>query len=159
MSYVEKFVNFVKGTEFDYDETDNYDEYGYREEEEFDDYEEPKKEKQSPKFVKTENEKVLSMNTKKDYEIVYNTPQTAKEVSNIAKAFKEGRLCIVNVANLSSEEAQTLADFMVGAAFALNGIVKSISDEIFVAIPSTISYRGDFYEDVAKYTSSTGLFK
>ncbi len=164
----EKFKGFISASDldeelYDYDEYDDdemdYEPTNKRAErvervDRFERAEKTEKERVTPIFTKTENEKVLSMNAKKDYEIVYFTPENESQASAIAKSFKEGKLCIINVMALPDNEAQTMADFIAGAAFALNGAIKPISEEIFIAIPSTISYRGDFYDDVAKFTNS-----
>ncbi len=159
MSLVDKFKNYITATDFN-DEEYMDDEFAYEEE-----YDEPIMKTErfekpvSPVITKTDNEKILSMNAKKDYEIVYFSPENATGATQIAKSFKEGKLCIINVMGLSDFDAQTMADFIAGAAFALNGAVKSISDEIFIAIPSSISYKGDFYEDIAKFSASPSFFR
>ncbi len=163
MSLVDKFKNYITASDFNEDYMD--DELAYED----DYYEEPVQPKferververpVSPIITKTDNEKILSMSTKKDYEIVYFTPENATSATAIAKAFKEGKLCIINVMSLNDFDAQTMADFIAGAAFALNGAVKSISEEIFIAIPTTISYKGDFFDEVAKMSSTPSFFR
>lgn len=163
MSIATKFKNFMSAQDFQEDE-----EYEMSDIYESDYDEEPvmayrQPERQSTvQFTKTDNEKVLNMQTpqnKKDYEIIYFSPKSATEAPSIAKAFRDGKLCIINIIELSDIDAQTMADFISGAAFALNGNVKGISEEIFIAIPSSISYRGNFYEDVAKYSNGSGLIR
>ncbi len=109
---------------------------------------------------KTDNEKILSMNTKKDYEIVCYSPKNNLEVATITQSFKNGKVCIINISSLTNDEAQTMADFIGGAAFALGGNIKQISDVIIIAIPSNVSFRGEVYEEVAKFTNNNaGLFR
>ncbi len=166
MSLRSAVKNFMSAKDFDDEYYDDEDDFGYDDDHMM--YDEPapsfreRESKVAPtpiQISKTDNEKILSMNTKKDYEIVCYSPKNNLEVATITQSFKNGKVCIINIASLSNDEAQTMADFIGGAAFALGGGIKQISDVIIIAIPSNISFRGEVYEEVAKFTNNSGLFR
>lgn len=157
MGFTSAFKNFMSAKDFD--EEDYTMEYEFE-----DEYEEPaprvaEKQPTPVQISKTENEKILSINPKKDFDIRAFAPTSTAELANITQCFKNGIVCIINIQALSNEEAQTTADFVGGAAFALNGTIKSLSEEIIIATPSNIGFKGDVYEEVVKYTNNTGFFR
>lgn len=152
MSLASTFKNFISAKDFEAED------YLENEEDFYDDYEEtlqsaPRIERATPvQISKTENEKILSLNSKRDYDIRSFSPDSTAELANISQQFKNGVVCIINIKNLSDEEAQTTADFISGAAFALNGTIKSLSEEILIATPSNVGFKGEVAEAVSKYT-------
>ncbi len=157
MGVVDRVKSFIAATDLDNESDYDYEDYNSYEIDE-EDFAPVNQEKQSAvRFSRTDNDKIINYtsNNKKDYEINYFTPKNSSEAPAITKSFRDGKLCIINISELTDSDAQTMADFIAGAAFALNGTVKGISEEIFLAIPSTISYRGDFYAEVAKYSGSS----
>lgn len=154
------FSNFLQAKDFD-DENGFYED-DYYDEEESVSYNEPVRNERPAhtpiQFSRTDNEKVLSMNTKKDFGMECYVPKKNLDVTTITQGFKNGKVCIINISFLSNNEAQTMVDFIAGAAFALNGSIKQLSDSIILVTPSNVSVKGEVYEELAKFTANSGLF-
>lgn len=153
MSIASKFKDFISAND-QYDDDDFENEYY---EEDFEEvYEAPTP---SVQVTRTKNEKVLSMQkVSKDYEVTFFIPKSASDAPAITKSLRDNKVCLIKIESLSEADAQTIADFIAGAAYALNGEVRAISDDIFIAVPSSVTLRGDFTKEVVKASGYKNFF-
>lgn len=154
MSVLNKFKDFLSAND-QYDD-EYYDSY---EEDEMEPEVEPEV-KSNVQVTRTKNEKVLNLQKiNNDYEVTFFMPKNDSEAPVITKALRDSKVCIINIEYLSDTHAQTIADFIAGAAYALNGEVRSISDDIFIAVPSNVSLRGDFGKEATKSSGIGNFFR
>lgn len=154
MSIATKIRDFMSANEY---LEDDYDEELYLEDDE------PAYEPvqtSNVQVTRTKNEKVLNLQkTTKESEVTFFIPKSASDAPAITKSLIAGKVCLVKIESLSDADAQTIADFIAGAAYALNGEVRPISEDIFIAVPSGVTLRGDFAREVSKTSGISGFFK
>lgn len=132
------FINSVKSF-IGMDEEDEYyeDDELIEEDEEYE--EEPKK-----RFSGfTSRAKVVPINSSATSKVRIIKPKSFEESGKIADEIKGNRLVIFDVTGLDTDEARRIVDFIVGAAYAVNGNVRRVSGGIFVAAPNSIDISGD----------------
>ena len=136
MSFISSIKNFI-GME-DEDEYYDDDEYIDEEDEYYDD--EPKR-----KFASFthRSSKVVPVRAGSSSKVRIIKPKSFEESGKIADEIKEDRLVIFDVTTLDIDQARRIVDFIVGAAYAVNGNVRRVSGGIFVAAPNGIDITGD----------------
>lgn len=162
MSVIDKFLDFMRLNEDDY-EFDN-DDYEFED----DDYpeEEKVKKKVSRKEQKKEEPKKpepfetvekkqkpqsskitpISKNRKQgqqSMEVCVIKPNAIEDEIEITETLLNGRTVIINMEGLSVDLAQRIIDFTSGATFAMHGNLQKISNYIFLATPSGVDISGD----------------
>ncbi len=89
--------------------------------------EEPKEEKPVAK------DKVISFKNVMVYE-----PEVEKEAQAIINCLKTGEPIILKMDETDEEVAQRVIDFVAGAVYAMDGLVKKISTAVFLAVPPSV---------------------
>lgn len=163
MGVIDKFLDFMRLNDDDY-EFDN-DDY------EYDDYEEPEekvkskpsrrereKQKEEPsrseafdvneKRQKQQQSKItpISKNRKQvqqGMEVCVIKPSSIEDEREITDTLLNGRTVVINMEGLSVDLAQRIIDFISGATFAIHGNLQKISSYIFLATPSGVDISGD----------------
>lgn len=87
-----------------------------------------------------------SPQTKKPTKIFVMEPSVYSEAERIADALLQGEAVIVNFRRMDKAEAKRVIDFTVGVAYAINGDVQKVRDEIFICSPASIQVQGTFDE-------------
>jgi cell division inhibitor SepF len=160
MSVIDKFLDFMRLNDEDY-EYDN-DEYEYEEE---DFQEEAKVKKPSRKEKKKEVQEniepfervekrqktqskitPISKNRKQGaqgMEVCVIKPNSIEDEIEISETLLNGRTVVINMEGLSVDIAQRIIDFTSGATFAMHGNLQKISNYIFLATPNGVDISGD----------------
>lgn len=156
MSITDKFLNFMKLNEDDYD--DDYDED--------EEYEAPRKSRFSKKSYEDDLEddysakeaakpasrpkqvkpKVVPMRSKNGMEVCVIKPATIEDGREITNTLVSGRAVILNLEGIHVELAQRIIDFTSGSCFAIDGNMQKVSNYIFIATPPSVEISGDFQE-------------
>ena len=134
------FINSVKSFIGMDDEDEYYDDDEYMDEDDGE-YEEPKKQR----FTSFTNRasKVVPVRAGSNSKVRIIKPKSFEESGKIADEIKGDRLVIFDVTTLEVDTARRIVDFIVGAAYAVNGNVRRVSGGIFVAAPNSIDISGD----------------
>ena len=66
---------------------------------------------------------------------VFFKPKTYDDVTNLVEFMRQGEPAIINLDDISSEEAQRTLDFISGAVCALQGNIKRVTGNIFLIAP------------------------
>ena len=168
MKFAEKFLNMMKlndadaATEpFDEEYNEVTEEEGYDEEEMEDEEEEPHKPILSLRRKKkdlTESQeddedsqsRVIPFHGKEEEgeSVKVIRPQTFNEAQIVADFLKEGKTIVVNLEGIEIGQAQRIIDFIGGASFAVDGSLKSISNNIFIVAPGNIEVSGDLRDEI-----------
>ena len=104
------------------------------------------KEKEVPpknKKISNNSDKVVSINRKKDYKVLFYNPEKYEEVKNIVKSLKNHNVVIVNLENSENELSQKILDFISGAVFGLNASTHKIGKNVFLFAPKDIKIEGE----------------
>lgn len=112
-------------------------------------YAAPSYQDRSSTFVQPKMEprdsKVVSMQTnnntavrKQQFKLVVTEPKSFDECPKLVDSLKSKKPIIINLENLENEKARKIFDFLSGAAYALNGNVQKVANNIFVFAPENV---------------------
>ena len=124
---------------------DNY----YEEEEQMDYYEE-NVEQTAPETRSRNTSNVVpfqSPGVKKTAKIYVMEPSVYSEAERIADALLKGEAVLINFKRMEPKDAKRVIDFVVGVAYAINGDVQKVRDEIFICSPANFQVQGNFDEE------------
>lgn len=150
MSFIDSIKSFI-GFETD---DDSYDDEYYDEEDEVtntdgmddDDDDRPRRNR----FAKKTAPKVVPINPGTSSRVRIMKPQEFNDARTISDEIKSGRLVIFNVIELDASVARRVVDFVSGAAYGINGVIRRVSEGIFVAAPRNINITGENLKEQAK---------
>lgn len=71
--------------------------------------------------------------------VVFYYPKSYSEVQKLIDFLKQGESVMLNLDNVSEDEAQRMLDFSSGAVYALNGSVQRVSGNIFLLTPEGLN--------------------
>ncbi len=155
MGVLDKLKNYMLGAE----EADDY-EYEYEEVEE----EKPAPSYSAP-YTKKEtvssprpsvasvpssssSSKVINFKNNVQLEVVITFPTNVSEATSISNALRDGKTCVVNLEGVEKSNAQRVADFLGGTAYALDAEIQRISNEIFIIAPVNVNVSGELKEEL-----------
>lgn len=154
MGITDKFLNFMRLNEDDYDEEDYSSDYDDEE------YDTPKKkvtkksfdeapsneEKNFNRQRQTKN-KVVPMRSKSGMQVCIYKPTSIEDGREISSLLvNDGTAVILNLEGIHVELAQRIIDFTSGSCFAISGNLQKISHYIFIITPASVDISGDFQE-------------
>ncbi|MBQ7265921.1 MAG: cell division protein SepF [Firmicutes bacterium] len=92
--------------------------------------------------------KVVSLNANVSIQVVVTTPRNLEEASEVCDELKNKKTVIVNLEDCEAEMAQRIADFFIGASYALDGSVQPVSGRIIIIGPYGVNITGQFKEEL-----------
>ncbi len=125
--------------------------------EEFEVEEELVKPKSEPKmftsYKKTSNSsvgtnRVVSMTATTQLEVAVLQPAEYEDASEIADRLKAKKAVVVNLEDLTKEDAVKVLDFISGVVYALEGNIQKVSGGIFLIAPYNVSIAGDVRDEL-----------
>lgn len=155
MGITDKFLNFMRLNEDDYEDEDYEADYSD------DEYEAPKKknnrknyeedstnsERTFSKQKNTKNNKIVPMRSKNGMNVCIYKPTSIEDGREISSLLvNDGTAVILNLEGIHVELAQRIIDFTSGSCCAISGNMQKISNYIFIATPSTVNIRGEAEE-------------
>lgn len=99
----------------------------------------------------SKNNNVINFNnnqSENQHQVVITSPADVQDATLICEHIKDQKACVVNLEGVERASAQRIADFLGGAAFALNGEIERISNEIFIIAPATFHVTADLKEEL-----------
>lgn len=142
-NFFNKLGNMIFG------EVDEYDEF---EDEAEDEVKEPSiKPVSSPK---RNSGRVVNIHATTQLEVAVLQPQAYEDAREIADRLKSKRAVVVNLEELSKEDAIKVLDFVSGVVYALEGDIQKVSGGIFLIAPYNVSIANDIKAEL----KSTGIF-
>ena len=87
-------------------------------------------------------------------EIRVEEPRIYEDSLNIATNLREHKPIIVNLKHLDSESGKRLIDFICGTAYAINGHMMKVSDNLFLFTPAHITIGHSNKESAIKQSES-----
>lgn len=85
---------------------------------------------------------------KKTSKIYVMEPSVYSEAERIADALLKGEAVLINFRRMEPKDAKRVIDFVVGVAYAINGDVQKVRDEIFICSPANFQVQGNFDDEV-----------
>ena len=98
--------------------------------------------------------KVQSMN-----EVYVMIPHDSSESQTVTDFLKAGKTIVLNMSGLDTMTAQRIIDFVAGSTYALDGTLQAISDNIFIAAPSSIEVSGDLRQLLNDNSGAPNLYR
>lgn len=86
-----------------------------------------------------ESKVVSHPNSYKSGEVTVIEPRSFSEAAQIVKKLIDKKTVVLHLDLLDKEQSQRTIDFVCGAAHALDGTAKKISDMVFIFAPSNVS--------------------
>lgn len=118
--------------------------------------------KAQPKSV--QNNKLVEFNNRQRSEggsvrseVYVIKPLDINDSQVVVDSLLSGRTIVLNMEGLELAAAQRIIDFVCGACYALNGSLKAISGNIFIAVPQSIELSGDLRDELLSDASSISL--
>ncbi len=158
MSVISKLMDAMRLTE-----KDEYDDDGYYDNPEDEDYDEPAPRKKlfggrdtdgddsdevqesRPRFLPRSSAKVVPMK-QRNMEVSLVKPSSMEDTREICDLLLGGKAVVLNMEGMRMEMAQRIIDFTCGATYSMNGNLQKISNYIFIATPASVELSGDFPE-------------
>ena len=84
-------------------------------------------------------------------------PESYKNASQIADHLLSGRTVVLNLESTNKETARRLIDFLTGAAYAIGGDIKKVSNNTYVITPGdSVAVSGDKLQSETKPAPAQG---
>ena len=94
------------------------------------------------------NGRVVSMTATTQLEVAVLQPSTYEDASEIADRLKGKKAVVVNLEDLTKEDAVKVLDFVSGVVYALEGNIQKVSGGIFLIAPYNVSIAGDVRDEL-----------
>lgn len=155
-----RFSNAAPAEDYDYDEYDDeYDDFddedesGYYEDERIVD-EAPKTQPKTTARLDSSN-KVVSIHTTAQLNVVIFHPEDYKDAFAIADCLIEKNTVVLNLENTSKDVSRRVVDFLSGVAYAHRGQIKKIANRTFIITPYNVGLTG---AEVIDELENNGVF-
>ena len=79
-------------------------------------------------------------------EILTVRPRAYKDAQLIAENYREGIPVIIDLTQMSEQDARRLIDFASGLSQGLYGKIERVTNKVFLLSPSYVEVRGDHSE-------------
>ena len=130
-------------------------------EEEYDEYKDEAEEKEyerepvitKPAAPRKSGGRVVNIHATTQLEVAVLQPQTYEDSREIADRLKSKKAVVINLEELSKEDAVKVLDFVSGVVYALEGDIQKVSNGIFLIAPYNVSIANDIRDEL----KSTGI--
>ncbi len=92
--------------------------------------------------------RVVSMTATTQLEVAVLQPASYEDASEIADRLKGKKAVVVNLEDLTKEDAIKVLDFISGVVYALEGNIQKVSGGIFLIAPYNVSIAGDVRDEL-----------
>lgn len=96
------------------------------------------------------NESPLNRGTLIKSKITTIKPKDFHDAQTVANSLRDGVPVIMNFEETDTEAAKRIIDFISGTTYAINGIIKKVSQDVFVCAPPSVTVT---YTDESKKPS------
>ncbi len=119
----------------------------YSEDEEYDEDEFiPRREVQGA--TTTRNDKVLTIPTTTQLQVVLVKPERFDNAPEIADHLRDKRTVVLNLESTNKEIARRLVDFLSGVAYAQDGKIKRVANSTYIITPYNVDILGDLIDEL-----------
>lgn len=101
-----------------------------------------KETKVRPAYDSTKNDKVLSIHTTTQLQVVVVQPEHFESASDIANHLLERHTVVLNLEKANKEATRRLVDFLSGVVYAQHGKIKPVARSTYIITPSNIDVMG-----------------
>ena len=108
-----------------------------------------------PAYDAAKGDKVLSIHTTTQLQVVVVQPEHFENASDIANHLLERHTVVLNLEKANKEATRRLVDFLSGVVYAQHGKIKLIARSTYLLTPSSIDIMGG---DLIGELESNGLY-
>ncbi|MDR0325866.1 MAG: cell division protein SepF [Oscillospiraceae bacterium] len=101
-----------------------------------------KENKVRPAYDSAKADKVLSIHTTTQLQVVVVQPEHFESASDIANHLLERHTVVLNLEKANKEATRRLVDFLSGVVYAQNGKIKPVARSTYIITPSNIDVMG-----------------
>ncbi len=117
-------------------------------------------ENESPFGAKNLQTKVIPMNTAvSSSKMVITQPTCYEDVEEVGSYLKNKKSVIINLENVSKEDARRILDFLSGATFMIEGTIQRVSNLIYLMTPRNVEIQNDLEKSQYKQKASFSWLK
>ena len=120
------------------------------EDEEYEDFEEPRERSFDDHRNKAEDRrnKVVNIHATTQLKVVLVKPERFENASEIADHLREKRTVVLNLEGTNKDVARRLVDFLSGVAYAGDGKIKKVSTNTYIITPYSVDLMGDLIDEL-----------
>ena len=120
------------------------------EDEEYEDFEEPRERSIDDHRNKAEDRrnKVVNIHATTQLKVVLVKPERIETASEIAHHLKEKRTVVLNLESTNKVVARRLIDFLSGVAYAGEGKIKKVAANTYIITPYSVDIMGDLIDEL-----------
>ena len=119
------------------------------EDEEYEDFEEPRE-----RSFDDRRNKVVNIHATTQLKVVLVKPDRFENASEIADQLKDKRTVVLNLESTNKDVARRLIDFLSGVAYAGEGKIKKVAANTYIITPYHVELEGDLIDEL----ESNGLY-
>ncbi|HAU31710.1 MAG: Cell division protein sepF [Desulfotomaculum sp. 46_296] len=90
---------------------------------------------------------VVNLHAQRQVKVIVAEPKVYDDVQNFADHLKNHRPVIINLEKADAELAKRVVDFISGATYALNGLMRKVGNGIFLFTPSNVDIASELKEE------------
>jgi cell division inhibitor SepF len=94
------------------------------------------------------NSRVVNIHATTQLEVAVLQPQAYEDARDIADRLKTKRAVVINLEDLTKEDAVKVLDFVSGVVYALEGEIQKVSSGIFLIAPYNVSIASDVRDEL-----------
>ncbi|MBR1483899.1 MAG: cell division protein SepF [Ruminococcus sp.] len=152
---VDKFKRMWDAPDDEYE----YDEYGYADEGDEDDFvdETPReRERERATVSGSSRNKVVNINATAKLQVgIFKPERFGEETRSIADELMKTNTVVLNLEDTNKDMARRILDFLSGVAYANNGKIKRVASNTYIIIPSNVDLTGD---DLLDELENSGVY-
>ncbi|GHU85380.1 hypothetical protein FACS1894198_3140 [Clostridia bacterium] len=108
------------------------------------------------KYAKPESQKVLSVNTTTQLQVVLVKPERYEDAGEIANNLNSKHTVVLNLESTSKDISRRLLDFLSGVAYANDGQIKKVANSTYIITPYNVDIMGNLLDEIE---GTEGFFK
>ena len=126
------------------------------EDEEYEDFEEPRERSFDDHRNKAEDRrnKVVNIHATTQLKVVLVKPERFEEAASIGDNLNAKRTVVLNLESTNRDIARRLLDFLSGVAYANNGQIKRVANSTYIITPYNVDVMGDLIDEL----ENNGMF-
>ncbi|MDR2817373.1 MAG: cell division protein SepF [Oscillospiraceae bacterium] len=100
------------------------------------------------KDIKPEAQKVLSVNSTTQLQVVLVKPEKYEDAGEIANNLNARHTVVLNLESANKDISRRLLDFLSGVAYANDGQIKRVANSTYIITPYNVDIMGSLLDEI-----------
>lgn len=97
-----------------------------------------------PTYEDRKNERYATIKTTAQFQVVLvKVTSYTSDSKKVADYLMQNKTVVLNLEEIQEPDKRRIVDFVVGAAYAMNGRIRAIANQTFLIIPQNVGFDGD----------------